>query len=312
MAISFNVCMGHPLGEAGRFENLRRSVQNWYAPFLCHKTNKIFLNYQVMDNLNSEENNISNEDVTPKKEGKKRVSYVFRDHLSMVEFVSGMYRNLGHTDYHSNKAIAAAHQLSPDSIKQQLTCCQQYRLLEIKHGVGYKITELFLRIFLPVNDSEKRVAVIESLKSPDTYQQLFKEYEYHIVPPLSGLKNHFVRNFNFAPAIAEKAAQVFIENLKEYDLLDPRGVLTSAMPAKPKEPEVIKDKPPVTPVIPGVVPPAYTPPPPDDGLFELPIPLPNRRKAYLRYPLENLTRKDINVITKALEFIASSLEDELT
>ena len=264
-----------------------------------------------MDNLNSNDD-VNIDDVNSQKDSKKRTSYVSRDHKSMVDFVAGVYKNLGHSEYHSNKAIAAVHQLSPDSIKQQLTSCQQYRLLEMKHGVGYKITDLFTRIFLPVNDSEKRSAIIESLKSPDTYQQLFKEYEYHMVPPLNGIKNHFVRAFQFKDDIAEKSAQVFIENLKDYELLDSRGVLISAMPVKPKEKDGTPETPAKNPQGDEAKPPAYTPPPPppDDGLFELPIPLPNKRRAYLRYPLENLTRKDINVITKALEFIASSLEDE--
>jgi len=265
-----------------------------------------------MDNLISNDATINNDDINAVKEAKKRTSYVSKDHQSMVEFVAGVYKNLGYSEYHSNKAIAAVHLLSPDSIKQHLTSAQQYRLLEIKFGVGYKVTDLFKRIFLPVNDVERRAAIIESLKSPDTYQQLFKEYEFHVVPPVNGIKNHFVRNFHFKEDVAEKSAFIFIENLKEYGLLDARGVLISGMVAKPVEVErntepitevlVKQDAPPIT----------YTSPSraAEDDLFELPIPLPNKRRAYLRYPVDNLTRKDINVITKALEFIASSLEDE--
>lgn len=42
----------------------------------------------------------------------------------------------------------------------------------------------------------------------------------------------------------------------------------------------------------------------------IPIPLGGKRRAYLKYPLEDLSRKDIRVIKKALEFIESSLLDE--
>lgn len=188
-----------------------------------------FKNQSVMDNLNLKENPSIEDDNT--KEAKKRTSYVSRDHKSMVDFVTEIYKNLGHTDYHLNKAIAAVHGLSPDSIKQQLTSCQQYKLLELKFSVGYKITELFKRIYLPVNDTEKRAAIIESLKSPESYTALFKNYEFHILPPVSGLKNHFVRTYQFKEDIAEKTATVFIENLKEYNLLDSRGVLISGMKA---------------------------------------------------------------------------------
>lgn len=182
-----------------------------------------------MDNLNSVENTPQAEDGSSPKEAKKRNSYVARDHKSMVEFVSKVYKNLGHAEYHSNKAIATINELSPDSIKQQLSSCQQYKLLEIKHGTGYKITDLFKRILLPVNDDEGRSATIESLKSPESYAPLFKEYEFHILPPVSGIKNHFVRNQHLKEDIAEKTAQIFIDNLKEYNLLDARGVLISGM-----------------------------------------------------------------------------------
>jgi hypothetical protein len=179
-----------------------------------------------MDNLNAvDESNPVEENSSPKK----RSSYVARDHVSMVQFVAAIYKSLGHTDYHTNKEIATVHQLSPDSIKQHLTSSQQYKLLELKFGVGYKITDLFKRIILPMNDSEKRAAIIESLKSPETYQPLFKEYEFHLLPPLNGIKNYFVRNFHFKDEIAEKTAQIFLNNLIEYDLIDSRGVLISGM-----------------------------------------------------------------------------------
>lgn len=258
---------------------------------------------------NSPENDLELDD----QKGSKRISYVSRGHKSMVDFVALIYNNLGHAEYHNNKAIATVHGLSHASIKQQLTSSQQYKLLELKFGVGYKPTDLFTRIFLPVNDAEKRSAVIESLKSPETYQELFKQYEFHVVPPVAGLKNYFVRNLQFRDDIAEKAAQIFIENLKDYDLLDARGVLTSGINYKPSSTNGSgSDKPATEKPAEEIKPP---PPPPDkpapkhDDLFELPIPLPNKRKAYLHYPIDNLTSKDIKVIHKAIDFIASSLED---
>lgn len=171
------------------------------------------------------------------KEGRKRVSYVSKDLKSIVDFVGKVYNQLGHTDFHSNKAIATVHGLSPESIKLQLSNAQQYKLFELKHGTGYKITEHFQKLYLPRNDNERRTAVIESLKNPETYQQLFKDYEYHVVP-VDGVKNHFIRSFGMREEVATKAAQIFIDNLKDYELLDGRGVLTSAMPSKPIIPEI--------------------------------------------------------------------------
>lgn len=181
------------------------------------------------------------DDDNQSKEGKKRVSYVSKDLKSMIDFVAKVYNQLGHTAFHSNKAIATVHGLSPDSIKLHLSSSQQYKLLELKHGIGYKVTDHFQKLFLPRNDNEKRTAVIESLKNAETYQQLFKDYEFHVVPP-DGVKNHFIRTFGMKEDVAIKAAQIFLDNLKDYELQDSRGVLTSAMPSKP----VAQD---ITPVI---------------------------------------------------------------
>lgn len=174
---------------------------------------------------------------TTSKEGKKRLSYVARDLKTIIDFVGKVYNQLGHTAYHSNKAIATVHGLSPDSIKPHLTSAQQYKLLELKFGTGYKITDHFQKLYLPKNDQEKRTAIIESLKSPETYQQLFKDYEYHVVP-FEGVKNHFIRSFGMNNELAAKVAQVFMDNLKDFNLQDARGVLTSALPAKPIVTEV--------------------------------------------------------------------------
>jgi hypothetical protein len=198
-------------------------------------------NYKNLNSKIMQEENVLVSSITDdnqgSKENKKRVSYVARDLSSMIDFVAKVYNQLGHTAHHSNKAIAAVHSLSADSIKQQLTAAQQYKLFELKHGVGYKITEHFQKLYLPRNEAEKRSAVIESLKNVETYQQLFKDYEYHVVPS-DGVRNHFIRSYGYKDDVAAKATQVFIDNLKEYELLDSRGVLVSALPSKPIIPEV--------------------------------------------------------------------------
>jgi hypothetical protein len=183
------------------------------------------------------ESSLLDDDNQLSKEGKKRISYVTKDLKTMIDFVAKVYNQLGHTAYHSNKAIAAVHGLSPDSIKQHLTSAQQYKILTLKHGTGYKITDHFQKLYLPKNDNERRAAVIESLKNAETYQQLFKDYEYHVVPT-DGVKNHFIRTFGFKDDIAVKAAEVFLQNLKDFELLDSRGVLTSALSIRPIIPEV--------------------------------------------------------------------------
>lgn len=181
---------------------------------------------------------ISEDEIQSHRESKKRNTYPARSLKEIIDFVAKVYNQLGHTDYFSNKAIATVHGLSSDSIKQQLSAAQQYKLLEIKYGVGYKITSHFQKLYLPKSENERRTAAIESLKHAESYQQLFKDYEYHVVPS-DGVKNHFIRSFGFKEDIAAKASQVFLENLKDFALIDGRGVLTSSLPLKPEITEVV-------------------------------------------------------------------------
>lgn len=182
---------------------------------------------------------IVDDDSQSSKETKKRSVYPARDLKYIIEFIGKVYNQLGHTTYLSNQAIATVHGMVPHSIKQQLSSGQQYKLFELKHGTGYKITDHFQKIYLPKNESEKRALVIESLKNPDAYKQLFKDYEYHIVPS-EGVKNHFIRNFGFKDDVAVKAAEVFMDNLKDFGLLDARGVLISALPTKATVSEAVE------------------------------------------------------------------------
>jgi hypothetical protein len=179
------------------------------------------------------------DDSQSSKDTKKRSIYPAKDLKTIIEFIGRVYTQLGHTTFLSNKAIATVHGMAPESIKQHLSSGQQYKFLELKHGTGYKITDHFQKLYLPKNDSEKRLLVIESLKNPEAYRQLFKDYEYHVVPP-DGVKNHFIRNFGFKEEAAAKAAQIFLDNLKDFGLLDSRGVLISALPAKATVSEAIE------------------------------------------------------------------------
>lgn len=237
----------------------------------------------------------------------RKTPYVSRTLANILHFVTNIYSKLG-PGYHDAAKIAAVNGLKALSIKQQLTTAQQYGLLEIKFGIGYRTTNLFTRIHLYKNDKEKRSATIEALKKPETYAGLFKEFEFHTVP-LEGVRNHLIRDHGYTNDLAEKLAQIFIDNLKENNLLDSRGVLMSGVQFISTPEEIIEDpyqKPQVqeTPIIPD------SSGKDEDTLFELPIPLPGKRRAFLKYPVDTITRKDIKVITKALEFIASSLEDE--
>lgn len=100
---------------------------------------------------------------------------------------------------------------------------------------------------------------------------------------------------------ADKASKVFFENVKFLKIIDSNNKLIFNQAVKADDGNGVKEDPKIP------------PPPPSDGeenLFTLPIPLDTKRKAYIKYPLNDLKKKDIKVIVKALSFIASSILEE--
>jgi hypothetical protein len=156
-------------------------------------------------------------------------SYPVREHSFVVNFVSKIYTELGYTAFHSKERIAEIHGLAVPSIRQILSTAQQYKLLEIKHGTGYKVTSLFIRIYRPVNDQEKKEAIIESLRSPDFFVDLFNDFTGHVVPSNNGIANIFIRK-GLKEIAATRLAEIFITNLKEYGLVNQNNILSYASP----------------------------------------------------------------------------------
>lgn len=262
-----------------------------------------------------EENGIRSpgKDSPSPKDGAKRMSYVSKEHKAVFDFVTILYKELGHSDYHTKEQIAEAHRLSPDTIKTYLGSCQQYGLLEIKHGVGYKVTDLFTRMSHPLNEEEKHKATVESLKSPDLFQVLFKQYEQMHLPEFNGIKNHFLRNAGLRPEAAEKSAEIFLNNIKEYGLVDSKGVLNT------DSGNVIQEATIIDPEINGRVDndrlPATTPRQQIEDIYtgesnkKVPIFLTKKKVAYLVYP-DEITEKDIKLIEHQVAGILLRLQLE--
>lgn len=156
-------------------------------------------------------------------------SYPVKEHSYVVNFVSKIYTELGYTAFHSKERIAEIHNLAVPSIRQILSTGQQYKLLELKHGTGYKVTPLFIKIFRPVNDQEKKEAIIESLKSPEFFTDLFQDFTGHVVPSNNGIANIFIRK-GLRETAAIRLAEIFITNIKEYGLINQSNILSYSNP----------------------------------------------------------------------------------
>jgi hypothetical protein len=227
-------------------------------------------------------------------ERKRSSSYPIKELSYIISFVTKIYTDLGFNKYHPNTDIAKVNDLAVASTKQILSTAQQYNLLEIKHGTGYKVTNLFIKIHKPVNEHEKKNAIAESLKSPEIFSKLINEYVGHPVPLQSGLTNQISRNFDLKENIAEKVAEIFTTNLREFGFLNSRNELIlddTSKGAGVKKDEVVEPK----------KEPPFVPVKEDENFIDIPIPLKStKQKARLILP-ETYTEEDLDRIAKFVE-----------
>lgn len=228
-------------------------------------------------------------------EKSSRETYPIKPFKSIEIFVGNVYKKYGDNGVHSNQTIAEANNLSTNSIKQTLSTSQQYGTMQRIHGEGYRVTDRFTKIFHPENEDQRNQAIIECIKGVPFYIPLFADYNEKIVPSIEGLTNRFVREFKMKSHIAKNAAEVFLRNLRDFNLITSRGVLMLKSEIKqpdnslPKTPNDTNDgfKLQNSNVIKG-----------DD--VKIPIRLKGGKMAYLSFP-SDFTDEDLIKIFKVLK-----------
>lgn len=248
--------------------------------------------------METKDEEVLNDDVSNESNGNesRRRSYPVRELKYIIEFVDRIYKELGPNTFHSKDDIARIHNLSSDYIKQPLSTCQQYKLLDLKHGTGYKVSDLFIRISKPLSEEEKINSIIESIRSIEIFNALIPAYEGHPLPLISGITNKIHRDFQLREAIAQKVADIFIKNLTDYNLLDSKGTLV----LKKSKPNEV-----VTPPSSGENPRV------DKDSISIPIPLKgaNKRMAFLHIP-EDYSDQDLKRISKFVKALRDEDDDD--
>lgn len=244
----------------------------------------------------------------------KRETYPIKTFKNVESFVGNIYKRYGDVDVLSTQKIADANNLSPNSIKQILSTCQQYGCLHNIHGKGYKITESFTKIFHPENEEEKVATIIDCIRNVRFYISLFNDYNEKVVPAVEGLQNRFIREFKMKAHIAKNAADIFLQNLRDFNLINSRNVLIirnefkSQIAASDNTVNEIsvknsvnssthnnnnnKDK--------------YE----DDKIIKIPIKLKDNRMAYLNFP-QDFTDDDLRKIFKVMKAYIEAYGDNI-
>lgn len=82
----------------------------------------------------------------------------------------------------------------------------------------YRQTELADKIHVPINEEEKRVSIIEAVKSPKLYSSLIERFSGSKLPGM--LNNILSRDFGINIAVATGLAENIIESLKFAGVID--------------------------------------------------------------------------------------------
>lgn len=195
--------------------------------------------------------------------------------------------------------MADTHGVVYDSIKQKLSTAQSYGYLELKHGVGYKLTDKFLKVYKPVNEAEKREGLIDSLRLPAFYTKLIDELNGHPLPTEQGLSARLLRSFGIKDYAANKAAQIFLINLKENGFVTPNNILQVTSDNKVDANKGVQTQNGVSRIEKEeTVLPKEQPLP--SGYIEIPVPLNGGKRAYIRIP-EDYKTEDCERIAKFIE-----------
>lgn len=136
-----------------------------------------------------------------------------------------IYLQFGSSGHNTRETIAKVLKMSPNYLIIPLSTASQYGLLEMKTKMGYNPTPLFVKLYKPEDDAEKRGAQLECIKNPKLYNALLEAYKGNILPTAHALATTLFRRYSIAENASLKAAEIFIENLKSLSLLDDENKL---------------------------------------------------------------------------------------
>lgn len=220
----------------------------------------------------------------------------------VLNFVAKIYKELKTGVYHSKEDIARLHNLAVNSIKSLLSTAQQYNLLELKYGVGYKVTPLFEKIFLSADNIDKKNSISESLSNPEIYSNILKEYNGRVFPDKEELNSILIKKYNLKKTVSNRVIEILFQNLKDYGFINDNNVLMmyfdkrdtinrdkKIISVKPEEPvaaltansliEIKKE---------------------NSDMIEILIPMRNKMKAIVKIP-ENYTNSDLDKILRIIQ-----------
>lgn len=237
---------------------------------------------------------------TDKGEKQIQTSYPSEEIMPSITLVKQIVTAKGEINPISKKDISIITEKAEATLAMKLSTCVQYGLLKLSFGKGYLPGENYHKYTY----EDQARALLVTFSSPPLYKKLIADLNGKMLPNEKDFAQHLKNNYGLNPNSSVKAAKVFLDNARNLNLIDSNNRLKFIIKEGESKPNGLDDgnTPPFT------SPPAYTPPPPAENLFRLPIQLPGEgnRVVYFEY-LKDLTKRDFKIIAKALTFVASSI-----
>lgn len=159
---------------------------------------------------------------------KRSSSYPAYTIKQCVSIVENIYKNYGDSTFVKGEDLAVPFNMAYPTMVTRISACVQYGLLEKKTNEGYKPSGLFRKIYRPLNEDEASEALIQAFNSPNLYTKIVKRLEGHPIPMKKALANILYRDYGIADKVSEKAASVFLDNIKHLNLISDEKLVLEA------------------------------------------------------------------------------------
>ncbi|MEK6153111.1 hypothetical protein WIW50_07620 [Flavobacteriaceae bacterium 3-367] len=136
-----------------------------------------------------------------------------------LEFTEKVYKNFGNTYRSKREDIASALNVGVGTLNNKISASVQYGLIDVKPKEGYKVTDLFVRCYRPLNADDKILALREAFQTPKLYKTLIEVFEGNVLPPARPLSNILLHNHYISEVGCERAAKIFEENVETLGYL---------------------------------------------------------------------------------------------
>ena len=122
----------------------------------------------------------------------------------------------------SRMLVAEALGRSPESsaFRQIITSSAAYGLTEGSYkALRLELTPLGLSIVAPKSETEKRNGLVEAAMNVGLYEELYRHFDQHKIPPTENFRNILIREFGIEPADAIRCVELYLEDGKYVGLI---------------------------------------------------------------------------------------------